>query len=166
MIFSYFIFFFFVFFFLMIRRPPRSTLFPYTTLFRSTCRSSSAASATSPRTSSKPGSPSTCSTFSGRPVERLSIAVTWWPSARSASARWLPMKPAPPVMIALFFLFELLGTVPLLPASERGCVVVVGAGTDGRPRTIGHGGENTTGDQKTDGRVAEIDESERHAQRS
>src|SRR6266571_7580833 len=29
--------FFFIFFFLMIRRPPRSTLFPYTTLFRS-CR--------------------------------------------------------------------------------------------------------------------------------
>src|SRR2546429_5210269 len=29
----YFVFFFF--FFLMIRRPPRSTLFPYTTLFRS-----------------------------------------------------------------------------------------------------------------------------------
>src|SRR3989337_3120699 len=27
----------FLFFFLMIRRPPRSTLFPYTTLFRSTC---------------------------------------------------------------------------------------------------------------------------------
>src|SRR3712207_7884976 len=27
---------FFYFFFLMIRRPPRSTLFPYTTLFRST----------------------------------------------------------------------------------------------------------------------------------
>src|SRR5256885_7126593 len=30
-----FIFLFFIFFFLMIRRPPRSTLFPYTTLFRS-----------------------------------------------------------------------------------------------------------------------------------
>src|SRR3712207_5126632 len=29
------IFVFFLFFFLMIRRPPRSTLFPYTTLFRS-----------------------------------------------------------------------------------------------------------------------------------
>src|SRR6266699_5025146 len=29
---------FFFFFFLMIRRPPRSTLFPYTTLFRSTRR--------------------------------------------------------------------------------------------------------------------------------
>src|SRR5256885_9003444 len=28
----------FFFFFLMIRRPPRSTLFPYTTLFRSTSR--------------------------------------------------------------------------------------------------------------------------------
>ena len=30
-----FCFFLFCFFFLMIRRPPRSTLFPYTTLFRS-----------------------------------------------------------------------------------------------------------------------------------
>src|SRR5689334_24787089 len=29
------VFSFFLFFFLMIRRPPRSTLFPYTTLFRS-----------------------------------------------------------------------------------------------------------------------------------
>src|SRR5687767_15914336 len=29
------VFLFFFFFFLMIRRPPRSTLFPYTTLFRS-----------------------------------------------------------------------------------------------------------------------------------
>src|SRR2546426_12205065 len=28
-----------IFFFLMIRRPPRSTLFPYTTLFRSPCPS-------------------------------------------------------------------------------------------------------------------------------
>src|SRR6478736_7294534 len=32
--------FFVFFFFLMIRRPPRSTLFPYTTLFRSSCRCS------------------------------------------------------------------------------------------------------------------------------
>src|SRR6267142_6281665 len=30
-----FVSFYFLFFFLMIRRPPRSTLFPYTTLFRS-----------------------------------------------------------------------------------------------------------------------------------
>src|SRR2546430_13033386 len=33
--FIYISFLFFFFFFLMIRRPPRSTLFPYTTLFRS-----------------------------------------------------------------------------------------------------------------------------------
>src|SRR3712207_8096930 len=36
-----------LFFFLMIRRPPRSTLFPYTTLFRSSRASSS--TGTSPR---------------------------------------------------------------------------------------------------------------------
>src|SRR6476620_12152196 len=44
---------FIFFFFLMIRRPPRSTLFPYTTLFRSrwrdTCRSSRARAARSRR---------------------------------------------------------------------------------------------------------------------
>src|SRR5438876_11707794 len=34
-LFLFFFFFVFFFFFLMIRRPPRSTLFPYTTLFRS-----------------------------------------------------------------------------------------------------------------------------------
>src|SRR5256885_14836402 len=33
--------FFSFFFFLMIRRPPRSTLFPYTTLFRSRCGATS-----------------------------------------------------------------------------------------------------------------------------
>ena len=34
-LFIFWFFVFFLFFFLMIRRPPRSTLFPYTTLFRS-----------------------------------------------------------------------------------------------------------------------------------
>src|SRR2546430_16775887 len=34
---SYSYLYLFFFFFLMIRRPPRSTLFPYTTLFRSRC---------------------------------------------------------------------------------------------------------------------------------
>src|SRR2546429_3987243 len=38
----------FLFFFLMIRRPPRSTLFPYTTLFRSVSSGRSAASMTTP----------------------------------------------------------------------------------------------------------------------
>src|SRR5437773_9503805 len=44
------------FFFLMIRRPPRSTLFPYTTLFRSPCcpRDGSAVSAL-PRSTSGSG---------------------------------------------------------------------------------------------------------------
>src|SRR5215213_10878033 len=36
---QFFCFLFYFFFFLMIRRPPRSTLFPYTTLFRSSVRS-------------------------------------------------------------------------------------------------------------------------------
>src|SRR5688572_31832723 len=49
----------FLFFFLMIRRPPRSTLFPYTTLFRSpTTRTSSARptrSLSTPATASPPG---------------------------------------------------------------------------------------------------------------
>src|SRR2546422_6964142 len=36
--------FYLFFFFLMIRRPPRSTLFPYTTLFRSNSRASSSES--------------------------------------------------------------------------------------------------------------------------
>src|ERR1022692_4162200 len=44
-------FFCFSFFFLMIRRPPRSTLFPYTTLFRSKhdCAACEAAIAGAPR---------------------------------------------------------------------------------------------------------------------
>src|SRR5207249_7627745 len=54
-----------VFFFLMIRRPPRSTLFPYTTLFRSgerrrssrpappSCRGGSSAAAPAPRADRK-----------------------------------------------------------------------------------------------------------------
>src|SRR2546430_17433600 len=38
-----------LFFFLMIRRPPRSTLFPYTTLFRSRCGRSGAETAHCPK---------------------------------------------------------------------------------------------------------------------
>src|SRR5262249_56761495 len=49
------------FFFLMIRRPPRSTLFPYTTLFRSkraskiTCRRSDVMSKGKKRSGARPG---------------------------------------------------------------------------------------------------------------
>src|SRR5437899_10588075 len=42
-------FFSFFFFFLMIRRPPRSTLFPYTTLFRSQLRRGGQTVAAEPR---------------------------------------------------------------------------------------------------------------------
>src|SRR6266481_756665 len=47
---------FWCFFFLMIRRPPRSTLFPYTTLFRSP-RSSPTASTGAKSTSPSPAAP-------------------------------------------------------------------------------------------------------------
>src|SRR5258708_31986792 len=57
-----------VLFFLMIRRPPRSTLFPYTTLFRSpeTCPTRERASATAVKVSfSKAAAPFTVSTRFG-----------------------------------------------------------------------------------------------------
>src|SRR2546422_11393332 len=46
---------FFHFFFLMIRRPPRSTLFPYTTLFRSRVRRSGLRRAAAGRRRSRRG---------------------------------------------------------------------------------------------------------------
>src|SRR5258708_14412860 len=55
---------FFCFFFLMIRRPPRSTLFPYTTLFRSIpCRRQACCATTRISTS--------------RPAVRLSICTSF-----------------------------------------------------------------------------------------
>src|ERR1039457_626044 len=51
--------FFFSFFFLMIRRPPRSTLFPYTTLFRS--------AAGNPGKGSGPGPPQSDIAYPDRP---------------------------------------------------------------------------------------------------
>src|SRR3712207_7023363 len=50
----------------MIRRPPRSTLFPYTTLFRSSCRSTDT-SARSTRTRSPDGGSTRNTTGSRRP---------------------------------------------------------------------------------------------------
>src|SRR5438093_10288848 len=49
----YFFRLFFSFFFLMIRRPPRSTLFPYTTLFRSSQRRATSVSPIIVRPSSR-----------------------------------------------------------------------------------------------------------------
>src|SRR6266513_5256809 len=55
-VFSLFFFSFLFVFFLMIRRPPRSTLFPYTTLFRSgSCRSRGAPRSCSGARSSRRG---------------------------------------------------------------------------------------------------------------
>src|SRR4051794_41756176 len=62
---SYSYTFFMFFFFLMIRRPPRSTLFPYTTLFRSGRRARS-------RGASTAASPRGCSTRSRRSEEHTS----------------------------------------------------------------------------------------------
>src|SRR5215203_6218056 len=51
----YFFHIFSFFFFLMIRRPPRSTLFPYTTLFRSPKRRAPRASEGAPPVRRRPG---------------------------------------------------------------------------------------------------------------
>src|SRR3989442_10133266 len=61
------------FFFLMIRRPPRSTLFPYTTLFRSFLAASSLA----------------------KPLSRRSRASFKRPSHRATSARPVAEEEAP-----------------------------------------------------------------------
>src|SRR3712207_8642123 len=55
------------FFFLMIRRPPRSTLFPYTTLFRSRCALSGAGTPSGGLSSSRlPARLSACNRGAGR----------------------------------------------------------------------------------------------------
>src|SRR2546426_3702860 len=56
------------FFFLMIRRPPRSTLFPYTTLFRSPSCARSTASPPAPAPTSR--SPATWCSPRARPASR------------------------------------------------------------------------------------------------
>src|SRR2546427_1530449 len=65
------------FFFLMIRRPPRSTLFPYTTLFRSRTSSPSwpTASVGTRKRSSR--------TRSRSSIARPPIVAAIWPKARS-----------------------------------------------------------------------------------
>src|SRR6266511_5586231 len=53
---------YFLFFFLMIRRPPTSTLFPYTTLFRSPGPGSAGSSTRTPVTRPRAGPPRTART--------------------------------------------------------------------------------------------------------
>src|SRR2546429_4265204 len=68
-----------IFFFLMIRRPPRSTLFPYTTLFRSL----SVAYATVPAGVSMRNPRQPCGWFSQRVVILFSPMVNDSPPSRS-----------------------------------------------------------------------------------
>src|SRR3712207_7984240 len=61
-----------MFFFLMIRRPPRSTLFPYTTLFRSHCCPTAAWRRSRCSTSSRRPTSPCCRTTSPRSEEHTS----------------------------------------------------------------------------------------------
>ena len=67
----------------------------YTTSIPRTARAAVTGSEQSPSTSSTPAA--TGARFSRRPPCRLSRTRTRWPASTKASARWLPMKPAPPV---------------------------------------------------------------------
>src|SRR6266542_5766541 len=79
--------FFFIFFFLVIRRPPRSTLFPYTTLFRSSrSRSTSAARRDRAGSSRSPAS-------ARRRGRRTTRRPAW--SSPSAPDRSAPPTPSP-----------------------------------------------------------------------
>src|SRR5690349_24498423 len=62
----------FFFFFLMIRRPPRSTLFPYTTLFRSRSLASPSSRPRAPRRNQSARSPHGRDTPSPRSEEHTS----------------------------------------------------------------------------------------------
>src|SRR3712207_6899658 len=63
-----------VFFFLMIRRPPRSTLFPYTTLFRSSWQTGSSGTTPERRTASEPRR--------GRPVRQGGLTCRMRPTSK------------------------------------------------------------------------------------
>src|SRR2546421_3153551 len=56
----------------MIRRPPRSTLFPYTTLFRSSCSRPTSDAAPRSASSRRPGSASTSPSTAARSEEHTS----------------------------------------------------------------------------------------------
>src|SRR3989449_2836135 len=76
----------FPFFFLMIRRPPRSTLFPYTTLFRSP-PAESAEEATR-RTSQPPTGQATLSAPAGGPIAEPAQTPAM-ARKRAGAGRWL-----------------------------------------------------------------------------
>src|SRR3712207_7884235 len=70
-------------FFLMIRRPPRSTLFPYTTLFRSTAKTQPSDDATYMHPSCTTGVPVRSPPPPARTVENVHFGVSSVASVRS-----------------------------------------------------------------------------------
>src|SRR5260370_4482466 len=120
----------FLFFFLMIRRPPRSTLFPYTTLFRSSRRISSfkrptALSSLSPRKELLQTSSARRSvlwTAVGR-SGRISYSVTDTPSDAACQAASEPARPPPMMRIMRATRFqdpaEALSVRPQCPEAPR-----------------------------------------------
>src|SRR5260370_7374483 len=80
------------FFFLMIRRPPRSTLFPYTTLFRSkraskiTCRRRDVMSKGKKRSGPRPGRPQQLRGTKGK----RKGARLWYVGGHQFYLQWLP----------------------------------------------------------------------------
>src|SRR5438270_8485561 len=69
--------FFVVFFFLMIRRPPRSTLFPYTTLFRSLRQRGAGRAVATERGVDETGDPA--------PADRARASGAEWPADRKST---------------------------------------------------------------------------------
>src|SRR2546425_4616261 len=67
---------FLFFFFLMIRRPPRSTLFPYTTLFRSASAHGRNASNVTTRNSSEPSDTSSSGKRRGPAKRRTRLSTS------------------------------------------------------------------------------------------
>src|SRR3712207_3694774 len=100
-----------IFFFLMIRRPPRSTLFPYTTLFRSSSAARSTSTAPSRATfwswtsstwghrAGRGSSGATPASSPSRTVEASSRTTTPTPTRRSgtsAASGWVSGRSGPP----------------------------------------------------------------------
>src|SRR3712207_7476187 len=73
------------FFFLMIRRPPRSTLFPYTTLFRSSSATTARCCPTRPSCSSRPRSSSTRGSSCSRTRRTTRCSPGAWPTSAARS---------------------------------------------------------------------------------
>src|SRR5207253_5212975 len=92
-----------IFFYLMIRHPPRSTLFPYTTLFRSRGRGSGARAHRAPR-----------SVHRQRPGRRVERGVT--DSPHDHGGRGGPRDPPAPTSPAVVSLSDRALMTPAAPA--------------------------------------------------